>query len=73
VKRQIRVVTAHARLTGWVLTFIPVVIALGMAVVAPDNILTLIRDPLGIQLMAAAFVLWLLGYVAIRRLTDVEY
>ena len=73
VKRQIRVVTAHARLTGWVLTFIPVVIALGMAVVAPDNILTLVRDPLGIQLMAVAFVLWLLGYVAIRRLTDVEY
>jgi tight adherence protein B len=73
VKRQIRVVTAHARLTGWVLTAIPVVIGLGMAVVAPDNILTLVRDPLGIQLMATAFVLWLLGYLAIRRLTDVEY
>lgn len=73
VKRQIRVVTAHARLTGWVLTAIPVVIGLAMAVVAPDNIMTLIDDPLGIQLMAAAFVLWLVGYVAIRRLTDVEY
>jgi tight adherence protein B len=73
VKRQIRVVTAHARLTGWVLTAIPVVIGLAMAVVAPDNIMTLIEDPLGIQLMAAAFVLWLIGYVAIRRLTDVEY
>src|SRR5215212_5788310 len=32
VKRQIRVVTAHARLTGWVLVLIPVVIALGMVV-----------------------------------------
>ena len=73
VKRQIRVVTAHARLTGWVLTFIPVVIGLAMSVVAPDNILTLIEDPLGIQLMAAAFVLWLLGFLTIRRLTDVEY
>jgi tight adherence protein B len=73
VKRQIRVVTAHARLTGWVLTAIPVVIGLAMAVVAPDNILSLVRDPLGIQMMAAAFVLWLIGYLAIRRLTDVEY
>ena len=73
VRRQIRVVTAHARLTGWVLTFIPVVIGLAMAVVAPDNILVLIQDPLGIRLMLAAFVLWLLGYFAIRRLTDVEY
>ena len=73
VKRQIRVVTAHARLTGWVLTMIPVVIALGMVVVAPDHILTLVRDPLGIQMAGVAFALWVLGYLAIRKLTDVEY
>lgn len=73
VKRQIRVVTAHARLTGWVLSMIPVVIALGMVVVAPDHILTLVNDPLGIQMGAVAFGLWLLGYFAIRKLTDVEY
>ena len=73
VKRQIRVVTAHARLTGWVLTMIPVVIALGMVVVAPDHILTLVKDPLGIQMAVVAFGLWVLGYLAIRKLTDVEY
>ncbi len=73
VKRQIRVVTAHARLTGWVLTMIPVVIALGMAVVAPDHILTLVDDPLGGQMGLVAFGLWVLGYLAIRKLTDVEY
>jgi len=73
VKRQIRVVTAHARLTGWVLVLMPVVIGLGMVVVAPDHILTLVRDPLGIQMAAAAVGLWVLGYLAIRKLTDVEY
>jgi tight adherence protein B len=73
VKRQIRVVTAHARLTGWVLTMIPVVIALGMTVVAPDHILTLVNDPLGIQMVVVALGLWVLGYLAIRKLTDVEY
>ncbi len=73
VKRQIRVVTAHARLTGWVLTMIPVVIALGMVVVAPDHILTLVNDPLGGQMGLAALGLWVLGYLAIRKLTDVEY
>jgi tight adherence protein B len=73
VKRQIRVVTAHARLTGWVLTMIPVVIALGMTVVAPDHILTLVNDPLGSQMGLVALGLWVLGYVTIRKLTDVEY
>jgi tight adherence protein B len=73
VKRQIRVVTAHARLTGWVLTMIPVVIALGMVVVAPEHILTLVNDPLGIRMGLVAFALWVLGYLTIRKLTDVEY
>jgi tight adherence protein B len=73
VKRQIRVVTAHARLTGWVLVLMPVVIALAMVVVAPDHILTLVRDPLGIQMAMAAVGLWVIGYFAIRKLTDVEY
>jgi tight adherence protein B len=73
VKRQIRVVTAHARLTGWVLVMIPVVIALAMVVVAPDHILTLVRDPLGVQMAMAAVGLWVLGYLAIRKLVDVEY
>ncbi|MEO5823192.1 MAG: type II secretion system F family protein [Vicinamibacteraceae bacterium] len=73
VKRQIRVVTAHARLTGWVLVLMPVVIALAMVVVAPDHILTLVNDPLGIQMAVAAVGLWVVGYLAIRKLTDVEY
>jgi tight adherence protein B len=73
VKRQIKVVTAHARLTGWVLVFMPVVIALAMAIVAPDHILLLVNDPLGIQMTMAALGLWLLGYLAIRHLVNVEY
>jgi tight adherence protein B len=73
VKRQIRVVTAHARLTGWVLVLMPVVIGLGMVVVAPDHILTLVRDPLGLQMAAVAVGLWVVGFLAIRKLVDVEY
>ncbi len=73
VKRQIKVVTAHARLTGWVLVAMPLAIALGMIIVAPDHILTLVRDPLGIQMAGAAVGLWALGFVVIRRLIDVEY
>jgi tight adherence protein B len=73
VKRQIRVVTAHARLTGWVLVIMPVGIAFATVVVAPDHILTLVRDPLGIQMAMAAFGLWVLGYLIIRKLVDVEY
>ena len=63
VKRQIRVVTAHGRMTGWVLTMIPPWSSpLVHVVVAPEHILTLVNDPLGIRMVVVAFVLWVLGY-----------
>lgn len=73
VRRQIKVATAHARLTGWVLVMMPVGIALTMVVVSPDHILTLVRDPLGVQMGITALLLWVIGYLIIRRLTNVEY
>lgn len=73
VRRQIRVVTAHARLTGWVLTMMPVGIALTMVVASPDHILTLVNDPLGVQMGVVALLLWVIGYLIIRRLVNVEY
>jgi tight adherence protein B len=73
VRRQIKVVTAHARLTGWVLVSMPLVIAAVMVVAAPDHILTLVKDPLGVHMTFAAIGLWVIGFLVIRRLIDVEY
>jgi tight adherence protein B len=73
VRRQIRVVTAHARMTGSVLVMMPLGIALTMAVVSPDHILTLVNDPLGAQMAMVALLLWVIGYLIIRRLVAVEY
>jgi tight adherence protein B len=73
VRRQIKVVTAHARLTGWVLTAIPLATAVAMLVVAPDHILTLVTDPVGKQMLLAAVGLWFIGFLIIRRLIDLEY
>jgi tight adherence protein B len=73
VRRQIKVVTAHARLTGWVLVAMPLVIAAVMVVAAPDHILTLVRDPIGVQLAIGAVVLWIIGFLVIRSLIAVEY
>jgi tight adherence protein B len=73
VRRQIKVVTAHARLTGWVLVAMPLATAIAMLVVAPDHILTLVTDPVGVQMLIGALSLWVIGFLIIRRLIDVEY
>jgi tight adherence protein B len=73
VRRQIKVVTAHARLTGGVLVAMPLATAAAMLVVAPAHIMTLVTDPVGAQMLIAAVSLWVIGFLIIRRITDVEY
>ena len=74
VKRQIRVVTAHGRLTGWVLAMMPgghrAGDGRGRAGSHPDARQRSARHPDGRR---RAVGLWVLGYLIIRKLVDVEY
>ena len=73
VKRQIRVISAHGRLTGWVLTAVPPVLALVQFVIAPGNLRTLLTDPLGMNFIQAAIFLQIAGALIIRQLVRIEY
>ena len=73
VKRQVRVVSAHGRITGWVLMFLPPTLAAVLAIIAPSHMKVLIEDPLGIQMTIAAVVLQIIGGLFIRRIVDVEF
>lgn len=73
VKRQVRVVTAHARITGWVLAGLPPCAAIGMFAIVPEHMKILVTDPLGVRMVVVALVLQVLGSLIIKRLVDVEY
>lgn len=73
VKRQVRVVTAHARLTGWVLACLPPAMAFALFLLNPDHMKVLWTDPLGLQLIAIALTLQVLGSLIIRKLVNIEY
>jgi tight adherence protein B len=72
INRQVRVVSAHGRITGWVLAALPPVVAGSLFFLAPDHIKTLVTDPFGVQLTVAAIVLQIVGTVAIRRIVNIE-
>jgi tight adherence protein B len=72
IRRQIKVVSAHGRATGWVLVALPPAVALALFFMAPDHIMTLFRDPIGIQLTVGGIILQILGTVAIRRIVNIE-
>jgi len=73
VKRQVRVVSAHGRITGWVLAVLPPAVAMILYSIAPDHVMTLVRDPIGLQITAAAITLQIIGTLAIRRIVRVEF
>ena len=73
VKRQVRVVTAHGRITGWILSAIPPVLAGLLFIISPEHMSPLISDPLGKQMVGVALFLQVLGTLIIRRLVNVPY
>jgi tight adherence protein B len=73
VKRQVRVISAHGRITGWVLSGLPPSLAGAFLITSPNHILTLVRDPLGVRMILLALVLQVIGTLIIRKLVDIEY
>jgi tight adherence protein B len=73
VKRQVRVITAHARITGWVLICEPPLLAIALTFLAPGHISKLTGDPIGVYLVLLALVLQVVGTLIIRKLVNIEY
>jgi tight adherence protein B len=73
VKRQVRVISAHGRLTGFILTALPPGLAAAFMIINPNHVRMLLNDPLGLRMIAGAIVLQLLGGYIISRIVKVEY
>jgi len=72
-KRQMRVVSAHGRITGWVLVGLPPVLGTVLMIINPEQRELMFGDPLGQQMLIGAVVLQIIGTLVIRRIVDVEY
>ncbi len=73
VKRQVRVLSAHGRITGWVLMAMPPIMAIILFQLSPETTSLLVTDPLGIRMLIGAAILQVIGAFMIRRIVDVEY
>ena len=73
VKRQVRVISAHGRITGWVLAGLPPSVAVAAFVISPMHIQTLLGDPIGVNMIMAAAVMQVVGTLIIRKIVDIEY
>ena len=72
-RRQLRTYTAQGRLTGVILALAPIVAGVGMLMLNPEYMSPMLVEPAGRLMLVAAAGLQLIGFVAIRRITDIDY
>ena len=73
LKRQVRVISAHGRITGWVLSVLPTALALFIALTNPAKYRTFYTDPFGMQMIGFALVLQIIGVIIIKKIVTIEY
>jgi tight adherence protein B len=72
LKRQVGVHTAQGRMTGWVLTLLPVVLGTALYFVNPEMISMLWKTPLGIKMLWTSLGMLVVGGLIIRNIVNMD-
>ena len=72
ILRQVRVHTAHGRMTGYVLMAIPAFLAVALSIINPDHMNELFRDRVGQMLLMGAVVMQAIGFFWINQVVKIE-
>jgi len=72
ILRQVRVYTAHGRLTGYVLLALPAFLGVALAFINPEHMQLLFRERIGHMLLGATVVMQTIGYFWIKQVVKIE-
>lgn len=72
LKGQVRAASAHGRVTGVVLTALPLVLTLALLAIAPGYLQGMAKDPDGKYLIAGSILGQIVGYCVIRRIVNIK-
>jgi tight adherence protein B len=72
ILRQVRVYTAHGRMTGYVLLALPAVLCIALMFINPDHMNLLFRERMGQMLLMIAVTMQVIGYIWIRQVVKIE-
>ena len=72
IKGQIRALTASQRMSGNVISLLPIAVGIFLAMFNPNYVSSLWSETCGIAMMIFGAVTIISGYLAIRKITDIE-
>jgi tight adherence protein B len=72
IQGEVRIYTAQGRLTGWILSLLPIAMYFLLSLANRGYTRVLMEDPTGRKLVYAGLVLMVVGSLAIRKIVDVK-
>jgi tight adherence protein B len=72
LRGEVRALAAHGKMTGWILTILPIGIAIMMMIVSPDYMMVLYNHPWGKNMIAAAVGCLVLAHFVIEKIVDIQ-
>ncbi|NLO39030.1 MAG: secretion system protein [Ruminiclostridium sp.] len=72
MKGEIKTLTAQGRISGIVISLLPVGLAMMMALISPDQFRVMVTEPIGIVMIGMAVVMEFIGYFFIRKIVNIE-
>jgi tight adherence protein B len=72
LKKEIRVKTAQGRLTGWILSCLPLGLGFLIWLIHPEGISLLWKRPMGLKMLYTASVMTLVGALIIRKIIRIR-
>ena len=72
ILRQVRVYTAHGRMTGYVLLGLPAALAIALMFINPEHMNLLFSERMGRLMLMGTAVMQTIGYVWIRKIVTIE-
>jgi tight adherence protein B len=72
LRREVQTRTAQGRMTGWVLTLLPVFLGIALYFVNPEMMSILWKRDIGIKLMWAASIMIVIGGLIIRKIVNMD-
>jgi tight adherence protein B len=72
ILRQVRVHTAHGRMTGYVLLSLPGALGIALSMINPGHMQPLFREHIGQQMLIGGAVMQVIGYFWIKKVIKIE-
>jgi tight adherence protein B len=72
LRREVQTRTAQGRMTGWVLTLLPIILACALYTVNPTMMSLLWKREIGIKLLWAAGIMIVIGGMIIRKIVNMD-